>query len=464
MMDTGKRSMMNSQTALQTVGHNIANKSTEGYSRQRVEQQTSAPMGDGRLRIGTGTRTTRVTRTNNPYLEKQIEKENSESSYLESQAAALGRVEQVYNEQMNKGLGHYLGEFFNSFRELANSPESTATRTLVRENAQSLVQDFNRINKDLSAVQEDLDMQIQVQVEEVNQITKEIADLNEKISQVEIQDIDPNDERDRRDLLLKKLHEKMDITWGEGDTGQINITGAKTAVLVSGFSPLKLKAHRTTDRDRTEIFYENESSGQLTKITDRVKGGALGAALSVRDGLIIDLKNKADEIAFQFASEVNKAHRIGSDLKGNPGGNFFEIPVQKQGTSYNIKIAKDILRDSSRIVTGTTARGPADNTVANVISSLQTKSVMNNGTSTFDDFYNAQVGEIGVLAQRANKANDSQKNILSQLQHIRESISGVSLDEEATKMIEFQKSFDASARLIRTADEMFDTVLSLKRL
>jgi flagellar hook-associated protein 1 FlgK len=464
MMDTGKRSMMNSQTALQTVGHNIANKSTEGYSRQRVEQQANIPTTEGRNRIGTGSRTTRITRTNNEYLEKQIEKENSESSYLESQATALGRVEQTYNEQMNKGLGHYLGEFFNSFRELANSPESTATRTLVRESAQSLVQDFNRIHKELSAVQEDLDNQVKVQVEEVNQITKEIANLNEKISAIEIQDIDANDERDRRDLLIKKLHEKLDITWGNGDNGQVNITGAKAAVLVSGFSPLKLAAQRTTDRDRVEVFFQNESGGSLTQITDRLTGGAIGAALSVRDGLINDLKQKADEIAFKFATEVNKAHSLGSDLKGKQGGVFFEIPQQQAGSSYNIKIAKDILKDSSRIVTGIAAAGPADNTVANVISSIETKPIMNNGATTLHDFYNAQVGEIGVLTQRANKSFESQKNIVGQLQHIRESISGVSLDEEATKMIEFQKSFDASARLIRTADEMFDTVLNLKRL
>jgi flagellar hook-associated protein 1 FlgK len=365
---------------------------------------------------------------------------------------------------MNKGLGHYLGEFFNSFRELANSPESTATRTLVRENAQSLVQDFNRVHKDLTAVQEDLDKQVQVQLEEVNQITKEIASLNEKISSVEIQDADANDERDRRDLLLKKLHEKLDMTWGDGDRGQVSVTGGKVALLVSGFSSLKLSAHRTTERDRVEIFYENESSGQLTKITDSITGGSLGAALNVRDNLVNDLKSKTDDLAFKFATEVNKAHRLGTDLKGRPGSDFFELPVDQNGCSSNIKIAKDILKDSSRIVTGTTALGPADNTVANVISSIQTKAIMNNNSSTLDDYYNAQVGEIGVLAQRANKSTESQKNIVSQLQHIRESISGVSLDEEATKMIEFQKSFDASARLIRTADEMFDTILSLKRL
>ena len=88
---------------------------------------------------------------------------------------------------------------------------------------------------------------------------------------------------------------------------------------------------------------------------------------------------------------------------------------------------------------------------------------MQDGSTTIDDYYSSQVGQVGVVAQRSLKSYESQQNIVSQLSNIRESISGVSLDEETTKMIEFQKAFDASARLIRTADEMFDTVLSLKR-
>src|SRR3954465_9686651 len=135
MMDVGKRSMMNSQTALQTVGHNIANKSTEGFSRQRVEIQSNSPENHGNYQVGMGARTANVTRINNPYLERQIGEEQSTQGFLGGQSDALMRVEQVYNEQLNKGLNTYMGEFFNSFRELANNPESTATRTLVKDNA-----------------------------------------------------------------------------------------------------------------------------------------------------------------------------------------------------------------------------------------------------------------------------------------------------------------------------------------
>jgi flagellar hook-associated protein 1 FlgK len=106
---------------------------------------------------------------------------------------------------------------------------------------------------------------------------------------------------------------------------------------------------------------------------------------------------------------------------------------------------------------------PGDNRVANVIAGLQLNKVMNGNTATIDDYYNGMVGQLAVTVGKATQEAEHQKNIVSQLANVRESVSGVSLDEEATKMIEYQKAFDASARVIRTADEMFDTVLNLKR-
>jgi len=463
MMNTGTRSMMNNQTALSTVGHNIANKSTEGYSRQRVEIQSNVPMSMGNLQIGTGAKAAQVTRTNNPYLEKQIQKEGSQGGFLEARSEAMDRVEQVYNEQMNKGLSQYMGEFFNAFRELSNYPENTATRTHVRETGIVLANDFQRVHKDLTAVQGDLDMQIATHTEEINQIVKEIASLNEKVSAVEIQGVPANDERDRRDLLLKKLNEKIDISWAENETGQLSITAARNAVLVSGFSSQELEAKRSGAGDRMDVYYKTPSS-QLIPITGTIKGGKLGALIETRDKTIEEFKSNIDQLAYTFSTEINKIHKQGVDLLGRTGEAFFNEPKEIQNAAANMEISTSLKRDANRVVASMREKGVADNTVANVIANLQDQPLLAEGTSTMGDFYRSSVGRVGVLSQRAQKESEAQKNILSQLTNLRESISGVSLDEEATKMIEYQKGFDASARLIRTADEMFDTVLNLKRL
>lgn len=463
MMDTGKRSLMNSQTALQTVGHNIANKSTEGFSRQRVELLSNVPIGEGNLQIGMGARAGVVTRVNNPWLEKQIQKEGMNMGFQDSRADALARVEQVYNEQANKGLNQYMTDFFNSFRELSNNPESLASRTMVRESAVALGKDFGRVVGQLRGVQEDLDGQIKTTVEEVNQISKEIASLNEKIQIIEVQNTPANDERDRRDLLLKKLGEKIDISWAEGKDGMVTVTAGRTAILVSGVGSSELSAKQSGNGDRVAVYYMG-SPGSPANITEQITGGRIGGALDVRDHVIEDLLGHVDKMAYTLSKEVNKAHIEGFDKYGKSGVLFFEMPESQKGAAASFALNKTIYNDVSKIAAGVQPGAPGDNTVANVISALQYKQVMDEGTSTLDDYYNTQVGQIGAVVQRAIKAQESQKNVIGQLTNIRESISGVSLDEETTKMIEFQKTYDASARLIKTADEMFDTVLSLKRL
>lgn len=464
MMDVGKRSLMNSQTALQTVGHNIANKSTEGYSRQRVEILTNEPASEGQVRIGMGARAGVVTRVNNPWLEKQIQREGINLGFADARADALSRVEQVYNEQTNKGLNQYMMGFFNSFRELANNPESLASRTMVREASESMTKEFGRVVTQLKDVQEDLDVQLVTLTEEVNQMAKEIAQLNEKIQVVEASGIPSNDERDRRDLLLKRLGEKIDVNWAEGSDGHVSVTAGRTGILVSGTTANELKAARTGERDRVEIFFKSTANGTPVNITNQIRGGRMGGALEVRDDVIEGFLGSIDKMAYTLALEVNKAHIEGFDRYGKQGVLFFEMPENIKGAASHLLLNRSIYNDVGRVAAGSQPGAPGDNSVANVISTLQNLQLMDEKSSTFDDFYNTQVGQIGTITQRAIKSQESQKNVMNQLHNIRESISGVSLDEETTKMIEFQKAYDASARIIRTADEMFDTILNLKRL
>lgn len=464
IMDVGKRSLSNSSTALQTVSHNIANKSTEGFSRQRVDMLAMPPISSGNNQIGQGARAGTITRTNNPWLEKQIQRENTQMGYLDGRADALARVEQVYNEQMNKGLNQYMTDFFNGWRELSANPESTAGRAMVREAGFALAADFKRVVGQLREIQSDIDAQLQTSVAEINDFTREIAELNSKIATIEVQPSTyANDERDRRDLLLKKLGEKIECSWAEGRDGMVTVTAGSAAVLVSGFENQKLSTLASGERGRMEVYYSSTDNGTKFNFTKQFKGGRVGGVLEIRDDVIEGLLNHVDNMAHTFANQVNAIHGEGFDRYGNKGGAIFDIPLDKKYAAENIELNKTISADLGKIATGSKPDAPGDNTIANIISAMQSQKVMNGGEATFDDYYNRQVGEIGSLANRANKTQEMQKNSLVQLKNIRESISGVSLDEEATKMIEFQKAYDASAKLIKTADEMFQTILDLKR-
>lgn len=469
MMDTGRRSMMNSQTALQTAGHNIANKSTEGFSRQRVELQTSDAVGFGKLRVGTGSKTAQVTRINNPYLEKQIGGEQAKLGYYEGKGDAMVRVEQVYNEQINKGLNNYMGEFFNAFREFSNNPENLATRTQVKETAEFLTKDFKRISNQLTDIQRDIDRQVVTHVAEINDITREIAKLNEKVQTVQIAGGPANDERDRRDLLIKQLGEKINIRWAEGEDGMVTITAGNSALLVAGYDSKTLEAKSTPATDTkaegaVDIIYRNSDTATPVVVTNQINGGKVGGLLEVRDQTINELHDNVDDMAVNLAENVNAIHRQGYDAFNQKAGDFFVFQQGGEHMAGGMMLNSRVRDDVSRIAGGLIPNAPADNRIALGIASLQGAAIMDDGRFSLDDFYNSMVGQVGIQTKRAQGAQATQSDIVKQLGNIRESISGVSLDEETTKLIEYQKAFDASARLIKTADEMFDTVLNLKRM
>ena len=466
LMDIGRRGMVLSQTALNTTSHNIANRSTEGYSRQRVDLATNPAIDEGRYRIGTGAKLAGINRVNNPWLEKQIEQEGSNYSFLESKANALSSLEGVLNEQNVEGINAAISKFFNSFRELANNPESAVPRTQVRENAQNLISTLQTAKRQIDSSAQGVFKSIENSIGEVNAITKEISQLNEKILNIEITEGQANDERDRRDLLLKKLSEKMNISYAEDPkTGMLNITAGNTAVLVAGTTSTQLH----TDMSETEgqrIMYNLSQNGTPFDVTDQFKAGSVGASLSVSgpNGIIGQLSQSLDELAYNIANEVNRAHVEGFDRYNNQGQAFFDIPQDGTFSIDKLALNKDIAKDVGLIAASSKPNSPGDNNVAHVIQNLQFQNTMGDGLYSFDNFYNNKVGEIGLLTQRTQSALETQKNTVDQLKNTRETISGVNLDEEAAKMIEFQKSYEASARMIRVADELFDTVLNLKRL
>lgn len=468
LMTVGRRSMMNSQTGLHTVGHNIANKETEGYSRQRTETYSNFATGGGKRRIGLGARAATVRRINNPYLEKQIGNESSELATAKGRQQGLGRLEQIYNEQTVEGFNSSLTSFFNAFRELSTNPESMPRRTAVRASAETLVNDFHNIHSQLEEVSADINSQLQISVNDMNSISQEIAALNKQIQEVEITGGWANDERDRRDLLVKKLGEIVDIKWAEGEDSTVTVSTAKDALLVVGGIANHVEAVATPERDGKGegdfdiVFYHHDYAEPLV-LSDRIEGGRLGGLLSVRRGELNGIKHDMDNLAYTLSTEINKMHHQGFNAYNQTGVDFFDTLGSAEGAAGYLSLNSDIKVDSGRIAAGRDPNRPGDNRVAVEIAELQYSKPIFGGTLTLDEFYNGIVGELGIKTQAANRRAEVQNNIVNQLNNVRESISGVSLDEEAAKMIEMQKHFDAAARLIRTADEILDTVINIKR-
>lgn len=466
-MNVGQRSMMNSKTAMQTVSHNVANKETDGYSRQRIEVQSSFAHGTGRLRVGSGSRTAAVKRTNNPYLERQLANERSQLAFYEGQASGLGRLEQVYNELAVEGLNHSLVNFFNSFKELSTNPESMARRVSVKENADLLSRDFHRVSEQIQEVRGDANSGVATAVEQINAITDEMAHLNGLISKVEVGGGHANDERDRRETLLKELGELIDIRWSEGKDSNITVSSANNAILVVNGEARRLEALATpatenkAEGDYDVLYYHHEFADPMV-MTDRIDGGRLGGLLKTRDGEVKDYMDKVDMMAYSIAEGVNQIHHQGYNAFNQRGKELFTLPSQQEGAASMMAVNPEVMGDVGQIAAALDPNSPGDNRVAMMIGELQHKKALFDGATSIDEFYNGLIAEIGVRTNKANRQMEVQEGMVAQLQNLRDSISGVSIDEEMAQMMEWQKQFDASARVIRAADEMMETVMSIK--
>jgi flagellar hook-associated protein 1 FlgK len=340
-------------------------------------------------------------------------------------------------------------------------------RTQVKETAVQLVQNFKKMNDDLKTIQREIDHEIEGELHEINGLTSEIADLNQKVESAEIQGAPANDSRDRRDLLLKKLGEKINIKYAEVDKGKVSVTAGANILLVSGYDSAQLKpgstpAHGNKREGNVDILFQLNPNSSEFRVTDQVTGGKLGGMLEVRDQVVNGMLDRLDNLAYTMADNINQVHSMGYDQKGRAAMDFFDHAHPMQDYSSNIGLNSAIQSDVSFIASALVPDAPADNRIANHISALQYKPLFNE-KDTADDYYNGLVGELSVVTKKARSMNEHQQETLTQLKNIRESISGVSLDEETVKMIEFQKAFDASAKLIKTADEMLDTVINLKR-
>jgi len=484
ILNIGRTGLQASKKSLEVTGHNISNDNTDGYSRQKVNQTTNVPITKDGLIAGTGTRIKSITRVHDQFVEKRLRDSTAEHKYFENRADSLRQVEEIFNEIDNDGLNKVLNKFFNSFRDLANQPENETVRSVVRDNASLVMKDFKRISDTLESLSKNIDGKISRDVEDINQGIESIAKLNGKIRQLEAIHEETGDLRDQRDLAIKGLSEKVKIHTYQDERGNyvVSSPGLGTLVTAAQFQPLK--AHSFSKQDSSngidgamEVFYADRP-GQ--KVTENIQQGSLSGVIKVRNNEIKDLREKIDGIAYNFVNFVNAIHRRGfvnreikSDAQGNPlqvdskgptsGLNFFKEPLSVKGAAGQMDMSEAVKSDLSNIATALSPNSPADNRIAIAISKLQHERVMDDGTTTMEEYFLQTVGKVGLESGKAQLDSEQSEGLLAQANSIRERISGVSIDEETANLVKFQHAYEASAKVMQTANEMFDTVISIKR-
>ncbi len=421
-LQTALTGLLAEQQALDVAGHNIANANTEGYSRERVQMETgpdipipsiSAITGQG-AQLGTGVTVETYTRIRNAYLDAQYRTQNSAASAAATQAEELEQAESAFNEPSSAGLSSQLSNFWAAWNSLSQAPTSEAAKEGVVAAGQRLANAFNQLSAQLQTISSQAAQQYGARTGangEVADYARQIAQLNAQIKQAELARQPPNDMLDRRDLLIDKLSALANVTVTQQSDGTDTISFG----------------------DAAEALVEGPTVNWPQTLTSAA-GGQLGALLSLNGpgGGLTAFRSELDAVAATVAATVNELHTTTPFFAGT--------------TAATLKVAVNASQ-----VEVSSIEAPGGNDVALAIAGMR--------GGAADQGYSALVGLVGSTVQGAKDEQVNLQTTLTAIGNQRQSVSGVSLDEEMTNLITFQRGYQASARTLTAMDEMLETLI-----
>lgn len=543
------------QIQLDTAGHNIANVNKKGFSRQRVELVSRLPVSTPFGQIGRGVSIDQIARVRDTFLDGLFRRQVAGLADAEIRNEFFTRVEDVFLEPGENGLSSRINQFFDSLSEFANNVEELPVRQSVLNEAAALSGLFRETADRLFTLRTNANEEVINFVPEINSLAERIAATNAQIRRLEVGGQPASDLRDDRDVLLDDLSRIVSITTKERDNGVVDIF-ISGEVLVDDDNTRALEAVRvpTADPERQDLvevrFVDN--GVPLT-----VEDGELFGALALRDGDLVEIDDRLDQIAGAIINEINRVHSQGNGLTNisgpvqstnlvsnagaplssaglpfnmtagsfdvnlyGPSGNLLgstTIAVDPNSSSLNSVASSlgvfgsvvngNVLQiqpfpgttmtfsnDTSGVLaalgmnglfTGTDARtigvnqeivddpnrlssansldplDTGDNTAALAMANVRNGVVLDGNTATINDFYESTIVKIGIDA-RANAQNlDVEQAFVTTFERRRQEVSGVSIDEEVTLLLQFQRAFEASARVVSVTDRMLDALLTM---
>ena len=454
----GSSSLSVYRKAIDTAGHNLANVNTPGYTRQRLIVQSVTNDSDiGPM--GAGVEAVQVQRLQNDFFDKQIQVENSVQGSLESRQDALQQSLSALQESINRndtsgtstgGISQGLADFFSGLQSLSTDPSSIPERQVFLEKAQTLASSFNQVDAKLGSISDELNQSISSDVAKANSLSSDIAKLNAAIAQEEsASGGTANDLRDSRQLKLQDLSHLVKIDTAEQPSGAVN-------VIVSGVTLVDgIDAPNTLETfDAGGGALQVRATGQTNPLT--LTGGTIEGSISTRDDDLSTVRTQINALAQNLITSVNTVHAAGFSLTGASGAIFFT----GQNAS-DIAVNPDLLGNPALLQASSAAGENGNNSVVTALAQLgNTTQAALNG-QTFSDRQAQIVAGLGQKVATAQKDLEDQNSISDFVQNQRDSVSGVSLDEEMSNLVMFQKAFQASAKLISMTDEMLATIIQM---
>jgi flagellar hook-associated protein 1 len=443
------------QTAINVTSENISNVNTPGYSRQTAVLET-APQStsSGGMSLGNGVSVVSVQRSYDAALQKELVNAQTSQGYDTTQSTALQAIQPAFNEVSTDGLGAAIDSFFNSWQDLTSNPTGTAERQAVLSSAQNLVDNFNSVSKNLSSAITSQNTSLVTLTADINQNLTSIAQLNSQIKVIGASGGNTNELKDQRDLAIQNLSQQVGVTCTENSDGTTDVNYADGgAALVTG---AQAGAFSLTTNAATGLYDVNLTpAGSTSAAAAAPVSGTLGATLELRDTIIPGYQSQVDALATTIASKVNTQQQAGYDLNGTAGIALFSPATGGATIAVNPAITS-----TSQIAASSSASSTGDSSNALTIADLANDTATMSG-QTFSGYYNSLVAKVGQDVKTSGNKVTQDQTYSNQLSSLRESNSGVSLDEELVNLTKYQQSYQASAKVISAAVSMMDTVLSL---
>ena len=335
ILSIGKSALNAAQVGISTTGHNIANASTAGYSRQVVLQSAASSQNFGYGYVGQGTEVSSVTRVYNDLIAKQVTNSQSISSGLNTYAAQMSTIDNMLSDA-SAGLTPTLNDFFASVKSLSTNPGDASTRQTMLSNAQSLVSRFQSTSSRLDEMRNGVNTQLSANVSLVNTYAKELSSLNDTIDKaISATGNQPNDLLDQRDQLVSELSKLVKTTVVSQGQGGYNVYVGNGLPLVVGTTSYALNTiSNPNDPGRLEVAYQSNNK-QAILSADSLPGGTIGGLLQFRAESLDPTQNKIGQIAIALASSYNSQLAQGTDKNGNPGTALFSIAAPLVNSNSN---------------------------------------------------------------------------------------------------------------------------------
>ncbi|MEK3764714.1 flagellar hook-associated protein FlgK [Solibacillus sp. FSL K6-4121] len=515
-LEASKRGLYTQQSALYTTGHNISNANTQGYSRQRVNMETTPGFPGSGLNtgktaghIGTGVQAHSVQRIRDSFVDQQYRQESHKLGYWQARSHSISQLEDVLNEPSDYGLAQSMNELWNSLQDLNVRPENGGSRAVVVQRGIAVADSFNYMYNSIKKIRDNAGAELGIQLRDANSILKQIGDLNAQIQAVEPNGFMPNDLYDARDNLIDELanHFPIEVKRSEKGSGGNSLAIAEGPVRVSLLLKDGTKVKLVDGKDYAQFRTDNAADGvtptgdmtgiSLVTLDSEGKDAALpgdwstaGTSIDINNlsdigkfkslvnsfgyedtngdtiGLFPEMIDKLNKMAQAFATKFNEIHNSGTDLEGEQGVDFF---VQKGTldatgiTAENIYVSETIIKDPNKIAASDSAVGNAEagnGKNALKLANMKFTPLQDLENLSVQTYFEGLIGQLGVDGQQAARLEYNAATLQQAVKERRDSVSSVSIDEEMTNMITFQQAYNANARMITVIDETLDKIIN----